>query len=166
MPAEDKARIEPINQYLTFRLSEEHYGVDILRVQEIRGWEAVTRIPNSQQYVKGVINLRGAIVPIYDMRLRFHMPFQDYSKNTVVIVVRVKKKGGEKHIGIVVDEVSDVVDTRPSEVTRAPDFGASIPTEMISGLFTSNDQMLILLDVDKMLKEQKVEMLEVQAAKG
>jgi purine-binding chemotaxis protein CheW len=121
-------------EYLTFRLGDEDYGVDILRVREIRGWENVTRIPNSPVYVKGVLNLRGSIVPIFDMRQRLGMETRDYSKDTVVIVLRVKGANNERNIGVVVDEVSDVLNAQQSSIRNTPQFGGGVPTEYISGL--------------------------------
>jgi purine-binding chemotaxis protein CheW len=147
-------RAEDRHQYLTFSLAEEEYGVDILRVQEIRGWESVTRIPNSPVYVKGVLNLRGAIVPIFDLRRRFDMPAQDYSKDTVVIVLRVTSRNSEmRNMGVVVDAVSDVLNARASEIRGTPDFGAGVATEYISGLASAGDKMIMLLDVDRLLNE-------------
>jgi purine-binding chemotaxis protein CheW len=140
-------------QYLTFVLCDEHYGVDILRVQEIRGWETVTRIPNTPAYVKGVINLRGAIVPILDLRQRFGLPVDAYTKETVVIVLRSSGTHGERHVGVVVDAVSDVLTLRDQVVSRTPDFGAHVPTESIRGLVTGGDNMIMLLDVDALVQE-------------
>jgi purine-binding chemotaxis protein CheW len=132
-------------------LGEEDYGVDILQVQEIRGWENVTRIPNSPEYVKGVLNLRGSIVPIFDMRQRLGMELWDYGKDTVVIVLRVKGANNERNIGVVVDGVSDVLIAEQSSIRNAPQFGAGVPTEFISGLADSEGKMVMLLDVDKLL---------------
>lgn len=135
-------------QYLTFLLADEQYGVNILQVQEIRGWEQVTRIPNSPVYVKGVINLRGTIVPVLDLRLRFGMPTEAYGKQTVVIVVRAAcQKGTERSLGLVVDAVSDVLVARDDRVIGTPEFGASVPTENIVGLVSENGHMVMLLDV-------------------
>jgi len=145
---------EDTDQYLTFTLADEDYGVDILRVQEIRGWEPVTRIPNAPAYVKGVLNLRGAIVPVFDLRQRFGMPMQAYSKDTVVIVLRVMNRGGGmRNMGVVVDAVSDVLNARASEIRGTPDFGVGVSTEYISGLATAADKMIMLLDVDRLLNE-------------
>lgn len=142
-------------QYLTFVLCDEHYGVDILRVQEIRGWETVTRIPNTPAYVKGVINLRGAIVPILDLRQRFGLPLDTYTKETVVIVLRSFGTQGERHVGVVVDAVSDVLTVREQVVSRTPDFGAHVPTESIRGLVTEGGHMVMLLDVDALVQESE-----------
>ncbi|MEN8177997.1 MAG: chemotaxis protein CheW [Pseudomonadota bacterium] len=141
------------SEYLTFRLGDEDYGVDILRVREIRGWESVTRIPNSPEYVKGVLNLRGSIVPIFDMRQRLGMDSWDYGKDTVVIVLRVKGASSERNIGVVVDEVSDVLNARQSSIRNAPQFGGGVPTEYISGLVDAESKMVMLLDVDKLLNQ-------------
>ena len=140
-------------QYLTFSLAEEEYGVDILRVQEIRGWEMVTRVPNAPVYVKGVLNLRGAIVPIFDLRERFDLSVQEYTKDTVVIVLRVMAASGMRSIGVVVDAVSDVLNSTKDSITNTPDFGGSVATEYISGLISAGGKMIMLLDVDKLLNE-------------
>ncbi|MFM1891018.1 MAG: hypothetical protein RLZ44_95 [Pseudomonadota bacterium] len=141
-------------QYLTFVLADEHYGVDILRVQEIRGWEQVTRIPTAPDYVKGVINLRGAIVPIYDLRERFGMPRQAYTKETVVIVLHVANAQGERSLGVVVDAVSDVLTTTDAEVTATPEFGAHVPTQALRGLISDGDKMVMLIDVDVLTADE------------
>ncbi|MDH5735599.1 MAG: chemotaxis protein CheW, partial [Gammaproteobacteria bacterium] len=122
-------------EYLTFRLANEEYGVDILRVQEIRGWENVTRIPNAPNYVKGVLNLRGAIVPIMDLRIRFDLPATDYTPTTVVVVLAVMSNNGEKKriVGVVVDAISDVVNAKMSDIQATPNFDASIEIEYIQG---------------------------------
>jgi purine-binding chemotaxis protein CheW len=144
-------------QYLTFLLAEEQYGLNILRVQEIRGWEQVTRIPNSPRYVQGVINLRGTIVPVLDLRLRFNLSPIEYSKETVVIVVRDADQAGcERSLGIVVDAVSDVLIARDEEVISTPDFGANVPTENIHGLVSAGGHMVMLLDVASLLETDAV----------
>lgn len=145
---------QPFDQYLTFSLENEEYGVDILRVQEIRGWETVTRIPNAPTYVKGVLNLRGSIVPIYDLRHRFMLKHQEPDKDTVVIVLRTESSGSERSIGVVVDAVSDVHDTYPTDIRSTPEFGIQVPTDFISGLISIDDKMIMLLDVDKLLDDQ------------
>ncbi|MCB1774120.1 MAG: chemotaxis protein CheW [Gammaproteobacteria bacterium] len=135
-------------QYLTCTLAREQYGVGILQVREIRGWEQVTRIPNSPAYVKGVINLRGTIVPILDLRLRFGLPTEPYGKETVVIVVRSSdREGDERSIGLVVDAVSDVIVARDEDIIGTPEFGANVPTENISGLVSEKGEMVMLLDI-------------------
>ena len=148
----DDHLVQDGNEYLTFHLANEEYGVDILRVQEIRGWENVTRIPNSPAYVKGVLNLRGAIVPIMDLRIRFALPQADYTPTTVVVVLSViSRKGKKRIVGVVVDAISDVVNAKLSDIQATPDFDASIEIEYIQGLATAGDNMLMLVDVDKLL---------------
>lgn len=140
-------------QYLTFLLASEQYGLNILQVQEIRGWEQVTRIPNAPDYVKGVINLRGTIVPVLDLRQRFKLPAEPYTKETVVIVVRATDRNDEERsLGLVVDAVSDVLVAQDHQVISTPDFGASVPTENILGLVNENEHMVMLLDVASLIE--------------
>lgn len=140
------------HEYLTFSLAGEEYGVDILRVQAIRGWEPVTRVPNSAFYMKGVVNLRGSIVPIIDMRERFDMEHKPYSPTTVVIVLQVEVPSGNRVMGIVVDAVSDVVNATMEDIRTTPDFGTKVNTEFISGLAAAAEgKMIMLLDVDRLL---------------
>lgn len=138
-------------QFLTFILDDEAYGVEILRVQEIKGWTPVTRIPNTPEYMQGVLNLRGTIVPIVDMRMRFNLQQIEYTPITVIIVLSVKSANGERVIGLVVDSVSDVIDVDAKDIKATPDFGTTLNTEFISGLATSAEHMVMLLDVDKLL---------------
>ena len=138
-------------QFLTFILDNEAYGVEILRVQEIKGWTPVTRIPNTPEYMQGVLNLRGTIVPIVDMRMRFSLEQVEYTPITVIIVLSVKSTNGERVIGLVVDSVSDVIDVDEKDIKATPDFGTTLNTEFINGLATSAEHMVMLLDVDKLL---------------
>ncbi len=138
-------------QFLTFILDNEAYGVEILRVQEIKGWTPVTRIPNTPEYMQGVLNLRGTIVPIVDMRMRFNLERVEYTPITVIIVLSVKSENGERVIGLVVDSVSDVIDVNSKDIKATPDFGTTLNTEFINGLATSAENMVMLLDVDKLL---------------
>ena len=154
LPGEAEAKGE---QYLTFQLAGEEYGVEILRVQEIRGWERVTRIPNSPGYVQGVVNLRGSIVPIYDLRQRFNMTVATYSKDTVVIVLMIRRSSSNstRSIGVVVDGVSDVINATSTEISSTPEFGGRISTEWIAGLATARGKMIMLLDVDRMFDDRE-----------
>ena len=138
-------------QMLTFTLGEETYGVDILRVQEIRGWSPVTRIPQAQAYMLGVLNLRGSIVPIVDLRMRFSLPRAQYSPLTVIIVLSVESPHGRRDCGLVVDGVSDVVDVAAGEVKPAPDLGREAGTEFIAGLAAVSGRMVMLLDIDRLI---------------
>ncbi|EGV52829.1 chemotaxis protein CheW [Candidatus Endoriftia persephone] len=154
-------KLEPVElemtgqEYLTFSLGSEDYGVDILRVQEIRGWELVTRIPNAPDYVKGVLNLRGSIVPIFDLRQRLGLEPQDYSKDTVVIVVRVNGANNSRAMGMVVDAVSDVLNANPNTIRNTPEFGEAIATEFISGLADAEGRMIMLLDIDQLFSQRR-----------
>jgi purine-binding chemotaxis protein CheW len=139
------------NQVLTFVLGNETYGVDILRVQEIRGWSAVTKIPHAPAHVLGVLNLRGSIVPIVDLRMRFELERAEYTTITVIIVVSVISATGRRDFGVVVDGVSDVVDVDIAEVKAAPDLGARAATDYIRGLVPVSDRMVVLLDIDRLI---------------
>jgi purine-binding chemotaxis protein CheW len=141
-------------QYLTFIMAGEEYGVDILAVQEIRGWEQSTVIPNSPDYIKGVINLRGTIVPIMDLRARFGLPRVEYSPVTVVIILKVDGNHGERVMGIVVDAVSDVYTIAEGTTRRAPELSEDNNSLFIKGLVNVNDKMVILLDVSSLLALQ------------
>jgi purine-binding chemotaxis protein CheW len=145
-----------ISQFLTFTLGQEQYGVDILRVQEIRGWHAVTRVPNAPAHMLGVLNLRGTIVPIIDMRMRFRLSNVEYTPVTVIIVLSVQTASGTHVFGIVVDGVSDVLDVKASEVKVKPDFGAAVNTDFINGLATVGDNMVMLLDIDKLMNTDEI----------
>ena len=146
----------PVLQQLTFDLAGEEYGVEILAVREIRGWSRVTRIPQTPAYLLGVLNLRGAIVPIMDLRLRFGLERESYGDSTVVIIVAV----AERLFGIVVDAVSDVVDIDPSAIKPVPDMGAVVDTRYLKGLATHVERMVMLLDVDKLMRPEDVETLD------
>lgn len=138
-------------QYLTFMMDNEEYGIEILSVQEIRGWEPMTSIPNSPDYVKGVINLRGTVVPVIDLRQRFQLPKVEYSEVTVVVIVKVLIGGNEKIMGIVVDAVSDVYNLDIEAVSQTPAVGDMANKEFIDGLINVDDKMVVLLDLNKVL---------------
>ncbi len=148
----DKKRQINSAQFLSFTLGKEEYGVDILRVQEIRSWEPVSRIPNVPSYEKGVVNLRGAIVPIIDLRERFHLGHSHYTPLTVVVVLQALIQDKTRVMGVVVDAVSDVVDVDKKTIQSAPNFGAKVSTDYITGLVSVSGRMVMLLDVDKLLK--------------
>lgn len=145
-----------ISQFLTFNLGQEQYGVDILRVQEIRGWHQVTRVPNAPSHMLGVLNLRGTIVPIIDMRMRFRLSSVEYTPVTVIIVLTVQTERGIHVFGIVVDSVSDVLDVKASDVKAKPDFGAAVNTDFINGLATVGENMVMLLDIDKLMTTEEI----------
>lgn len=139
------------DQYLTFILGNEEYGVNILKVQEIRGWDSATAIPNTPDYVLGVVNLRGLVVPIVDLRQRFSLDKADFGPTTVVVIVKASQSGKERTVGMVVDAISDVYNIGLDDIRDAPDMGSAITTEFISGLTTVDEKMVILLDVDQLI---------------
>ena len=134
-------------EYLTFRLDQEEYGIDILKVQEIRGYEQPTRIANAPAFIKGVVNLRGTIVPIVDMRLKFNCAQADYNSFTVVIILNLR----DRVVGIVVDSVSDVMELSAENIRSAPDVDSVIDNGCILGLGSVGERMLILLDIEKLM---------------
>jgi purine-binding chemotaxis protein CheW len=138
-------------QVLTFVLGKETYGVDILRVQEIRGWTSVTKIPHAPSHVLGVLNLRGSIVPIVDLRMKFDLERAEYTAVTVIIVLSVHTRAGARDFGVVVDGVSDVVDVNSAEVKPAPDLGSRSATDHIRGLVPVSERMVVLLDIDQLI---------------
>lgn len=139
--------IAKVCEYLTFRLDREEYGIDILKVQEIRGYESPTRIANAPSFIKGVVNLRGTIVPIVDMRLKFNCANAVYDAFTVVIILNLH----QRIVGIVVDSVSDVMGLVPDQMRGAPDIESIIDSDAIIGLGSLDDRMLILLDIEKLM---------------
>jgi purine-binding chemotaxis protein CheW len=147
----DKAAGEANEQYLTFMLAGEEYGVDILRVQEIKGWDKVTRIPHTPEYILGVINLRGAVVPILDLRRRFGLETIEFGATTVVIVIRVIGARGERTVGVVVDAVSEVYNVDPADTKPPPDVCGNVDTVFVKALATMDEKMLILLDIDRLI---------------
>ena len=134
---------EASKEVLAFKLGQEEYGIDILAVQEIRGYEAVTRIANSPEYIKGVVNLRGVIVPIIDMRVKFNLPNPSYDASTVVIVLNLETTV----VGMVVDSVSDVTQLTPDQIRPAPDMDSAMNANHLTGLGTIGERMLILVDI-------------------
>jgi len=135
------------NEFLTFRLGTEEYGIEILKVQEIRSYETPTTIANSPSFIKGVVNLRGTIVPIVDMRIKFNVGSAEYNAFTVVIILNV----AGRVVGMVVDSVSDVITLAGEQIRPSPDFSASFDTQYITGLGTVEQRMLILIDIEKLM---------------
>lgn len=146
----------PMEQFLTFDLAGESYGIEILKVQEIRGWESIRKLPNTPNYVKGALNLRGSIVPIIDLRERFGMDTVEYSTMTVVIVMSIQTdNNGACTMGIVADAVSDVLDIKLNEIKDSPNLGSKINTRYIRGMYVGKKNMILLLDVDKLLNPEE-----------
>lgn len=136
--------------YLSFILDDEAYGVEIVRVQEIKAWQNVTLIPNTPHYVCGVLNLRGAIIPVVDLRRRFDMTPKRYTSTTVVIVLNVEGTTSRR-VGIVVDAVSDAIHVTDDMIRPTPDFGTHLDTDYIKGLVPSDNNMMVLLNIDHLL---------------
>ena len=152
---------EATREVLVFILGAEEFGVDILKVQEIRGFEKVTPIPAAPAYLKGIVNLRGVIVPVIDLRLKFAMAEARYDATTVMIVLRL----AGRVIGIVVDAVSDVVRLAPSEIKAAPQLGSVVDSTYLAGLATQDERMILLLDIEKFLSSNELNLL-ARAAEG
>ncbi|MGD9849789.1 MAG: chemotaxis protein CheW [Nitrospirales bacterium] len=143
-------------QYLTFDLADEYYGVDILKVQEIKGYTTVTRIPNTPDYLKGVLNLRGTIVPIVDLRMKFGMGTTEPTSFTVVVVVNVRNRV----MGFLVDAVSDVLDLNAKNIQPPPDMGTTVDITFVAGIGNANDRLVTLLDIDRVLTEDEVKAVD------
>ncbi len=158
-----EASIEMPQQYLTFLLGEDIYGVDILRVQEVRGWTKVREIPNTPEYVKGVLDLRGTIVPILDLRARLSLKSVEYTPITVVIVLLIEVGDEQYIIGIVVDTVSDVLDVLKQDIKKAPNFGTKVETRFIEGMVMADAGMVVLMDIDKMLNPEELHAIKDMA---
>ncbi|HEY2452164.1 MAG TPA: chemotaxis protein CheW [Scandinavium sp.] len=151
---------EPSGQeFLVFTLGNEEYGIDILKVQEIRGYDQVTRIANTPSFIKGVTNLRGVIVPIVDLRVKFSQQDVEYNDNTVVIVLNLH----QRVVGIVVDGVSDVLSLAADQIRPAPEFAVTLSTEYLTGLGALGDRMLILVNIEKLLNSEEMSLLDSAA---
>ena len=148
------------SEFLAFTLGSEEYGIDILKVQEIRGYEAVTRIANAPEFIKGVINLRGIIIPVVDMRIKFNLGSPVYDQFTVVIILNISGR----IVGMVVDSVSDVTTLTPEQVKPAPEMGTAFSTEYMIGLGTIDERMLILVNIDKLMSSPEMGLMDQLAA--
>ncbi|WP_293780120.1 chemotaxis protein CheW [uncultured Oxalicibacterium sp.] len=147
-------------EFLAFTLGNEEYGINIQTVQELRGYDAVTQIANAPDYLKGVINLRGTIVPIIDMRIKFSLSEPVYDQFTVVIILQI----GGRTIGMVVDSVSDVLTLTPEQIKPAPEMGSTVATDYLLGLGTVNERMLILIDISQLMQSSEIGLIEKLAA--
>ena len=143
-------------EFLAFTLGEEEYGIDIQKVQELRGYDTVTRIANAPEHIKGVVNLRGIIVPIIDMRIKFNLGTPTYDQFTVVIILNM----ASRVMGMVVDSVSDVITLSPEQVKPAPEMGSVLDTDYLIGLGTLDERMLILIDIDRLMSSSEMGLLE------
>ncbi|MEC4720179.1 chemotaxis protein CheW [Noviherbaspirillum sp. CPCC 100848] len=148
------------HEFLAFTLGKEEYGIHILKVQELRGYEAPTRIANAPAFIKGVVNLRGIIVPIVDMRIKFNLGTPTYDQFTVVIILNI----AGRVMGMVVDSVSDVITLSPEQVKPAPEMGTALNTDHLIGLGTIDERMLILVDIDKLMSSAELGLMDAIAA--
>ncbi|UCX04553.1 chemotaxis protein CheW [Shewanella sp. HL-SH4] len=147
------------HEYLTFILGDEHYGLDIMKVREIRGYEPVTKIANAPAFIKGVLNLRGDIVPIVDLRLKFDVGEASYNEFTIVIMLHINNR----IVGIVVDAVSDVINMQASDIKPPPEFGVAFDSQYLFGLAPVNEQMIILLNIEKLISSQELGLFDSTA---
>ena len=152
----DNDAVSKADQYLTYAVGKEDYGVNIPSVREIRGWESVSRVPNTPSYIKGVLNLRGTAVPVVDMRLRMKLADPSYNATTVLIVLRAEIDGAERIAGIVVDSVSDVMNAGSQDIRKTPECGETVDTEFITGLADVDGKMVMLLDVDNFMRHPDI----------
>ena len=155
-----KAMAEREGKYLTFTLAEEEYGIGILKIKEIIGMMPITTVPQTPEFVKGVINLRGKVIPVIDLRLRFGMGEIDYTERTCIIVVEIDGQAGTVLIGIVVDSVSEVLNVKGDDIEDTPTFGAKLNTEYILGMAKMEGGVKILLDIDRVLNTEEIGMLK------
>jgi len=148
------------DQFLTFTIQDEEYGIEILRVQEIKGFSRIRPIPNAPHYIKGVINLRGTVVPVLDLRARFGMPETEYNQFSVIIVVSV----GSKDVGLVVDAVSDVLNIAKEQVEETPELAGDVDTSFFHGMGKVGEKLVLLLNIDKLVAGDKLDTLEQAVA--
>lgn len=147
-------------EYLAFTLGKEEYGVSIQKVQELRGYDAVTQIANAPEFIKGVVNLRGTIVPIIDMRIKFNLGTPTYDQFTVVVILNINSRV----VGMVVDSVSDVITLTPEQIKPAPEIGGAVDTNYLVGLGTVDERMLILVDIDRLMSSNEMGLIQQHAA--
>jgi purine-binding chemotaxis protein CheW len=150
-------------KYLTFTLAGEEYGIGILKVKEIIGIITITPIPQTPPYVKGVINLRGKVIPVIDLRLKFGLPLMEYTERTCIIVIEISKETGHILIGILVDSVSEVLNIKGADIEDTPNFGTRLNTDFILGMAKAGGAIKILLDIDRVMNADEVAALEKTA---
>jgi len=158
-----KAMTNREGKYLTFSLAGEEYGIGILKIKEIIGLMPITTVPRTPPFVKGVINLRGKVIPVVDLRLKFGMEEMGYTERTCIIVVEIAGQGGSVLIGIVVDSVSEVLNIKGGDIEETPTFGAKLDTDYILGMAKMNGGVKILLDIDKVLGAEEIAVLDKAA---
>jgi purine-binding chemotaxis protein CheW len=144
-----KHQAAPSSQFLTFLLDEQEYGLELFKIQEIRGYAPVTPIPNVPPHVRGVMNLRGTVLPVVDLRMKFRLPPMEYNKFTVIVIAMV----GEKMVGLLVDAVSDVLQVAQESIRDAPNFGSAVDTRFIDGVFQTRERLAVALNLEKLLSD-------------
>jgi len=165
MPVKTHDAVATAGKYLTFELAEEHYGLEILRVQEIVGLLPVTRVPRMPEFVAGVVNLRGRIIPVVDLRMSFGLAPANELERTCIVVVRVQHESGSASVmGAIVDEVSDVIALTAEQIEPTPEFGAVVDTSFIKGVGRSEDRVVLLLDIDRVWSGSEMEIVRRAAA--
>ena len=160
---EVKAMVDKEGKYLTFTLANEEYGIGILKIREIIGMMPITSVPRTPEFVKGVINLRGKVIPVMDLRLRFEMEEMKYTERTCIIVVEIERQSGTVQIGAVVDSVSEVLNIKGEDIEETPSFGTKLNTEYILGMAKMEGDVKILLDIDQVLNDEEVVALQKAA---
>jgi purine-binding chemotaxis protein CheW len=158
-----KAIVDREGKYLTFSLADEEYGIGILKIKEIIGMMSITTVPQTPEFVRGVINLRGKVIPVMDLRLRFGMDSIEYTDRTCIIVVEIAGEAGTIQIGVVVDSVSEVLNVKGEDIEDTPTFGTNLNTEYILGMAKMEGGVKILLDIDRVLKQEEIASLEEAA---
>jgi purine-binding chemotaxis protein CheW len=153
-------KLQESQQFLTFLLDDQEYGLEIFKIREIRGYAPITPIPNVPPHVRGVMNLRGTVLPVVDLRMKFHLPPVEYNKYTVIVIAAV----GDKTVGLLVDAVSDVLMVADKDIREAPDFGASVDTRFINGVFESRERLTVALNLEKLLSESELTLPQSIAA--
>ena len=150
-------KVQESQQFLTFLLDDQEYGLEIFKIREIRGYAPITPIPNVPSHVRGVMNLRGTVLPVVDLRMKFHLPVVEYSKYTVIVIATV----GDKTVGLLVDAVSDVLTVALDAIRDAPDFGAAVDTRFINGVFQSKEHLAVALNLEELLSESELALPQV-----
>ena len=153
-------QVQESQQFLTFLLDDQEYGLEIFKIREIRGYAPITPIPNVPAHVRGVMNLRGTVLPVVDLRMKFNLPAVEYNKFTVIVIATV----GEKTVGLLVDAVSDVLMVANDAMREAPDFGATVDTRFINGVFQSRERLTVALNLEELLSECELAMPQSIAA--
>jgi len=154
----EKQKLES-QQFLTFLLDDQEYGLEIFKIREIRGYAPITPIPNLPSHVRGVMNLRGTVLPVVDLRMKFHLPAVEYNKFTVIVIATV----GDKTVGLLVDAVSDVLTVELDAIREAPDFGTAVDTRFINGVFQSKEHLVVALNLEELLTDSELTVAQIAA---